>query len=250
MTKPTLITKHYKGTPFLFRQDGYFNMTKAAQAFGKRLENFWRTDGVRMYCFELSQALGANDSDMSDLSYGLTEAKRGNNGGTWGHPKLAVFFARWLDVKFAVFCDMVIDDILAKKATLTVTKPQESAAMALPQTYLESLQELVKAVEERERLVKENTTLTQEKAVLQHKVDHVTIRQYERDLGIYMSPSQRQRLAKAAKDYCALNNLPIEKVLMKVEKRGMGRGEIIDTTANVYPRDALEWAADHLRLAA
>lgn len=154
-----VISRQYNGGTFLFREDGYFNMTKAAKAFGKRLENFWRTDGVRMYCFELSQALGANDSDMSDLSYGLTEAKRGRNGGTWGHPKLAVFFARWLDVKFAVFCDMAIDDILSKKAELTIVKPQESAVAALPQTYLESLQELVKAVEERERLTQEKAAL-------------------------------------------------------------------------------------------
>lgn len=149
MTKPVLISKQYQGHTFLFRPDGYFNMTKAAQAFGKRLQHFWEADGTRRYCYELSRAVGANDRDSGDLSYGLTEAKRGNNGGTWGHPKLAVFFARWLDVKFAVFCDMVIDDILAKKATLTVTKLQESAAMALPQTYLESLQELVKAVEKK-----------------------------------------------------------------------------------------------------
>ena len=157
MTKPTLITKHYKGTPFLFRQDGYFNMTQAAKAFGKRMDSFWRADGVRMYCYELSQAVGANDTDSCDLSYGLTEAKRGNNGGTWGHPKLAVFFARWLDVKFAVFCDTVIQDILSKKADVVFTP--EAEAPKLPQSYLESLQELVKAVAEAERLAQEKAAL-------------------------------------------------------------------------------------------
>jgi len=31
----------------------------------------------------------------------LIESKMGrHHGGTWGHPKIAVFFARWLDVKF------------------------------------------------------------------------------------------------------------------------------------------------------
>ena len=54
---------------------------------------------------------------MPDTEF--VEKKRGRTGGTWAHPKLAVFFARWLDVKFAVFCDMVIDDILNKKAELT-----------------------------------------------------------------------------------------------------------------------------------
>jgi len=27
----------------------------------------------------------------------LVSAQRGFNGGTWAHPKLAVFFARWLN---------------------------------------------------------------------------------------------------------------------------------------------------------
>lgn len=32
--------------------------------------------------------------------------------GTWMHPKLAVLFARWLDVRFAVWCDGQIDQII------------------------------------------------------------------------------------------------------------------------------------------
>lgn len=85
-----LVTREFNGCAYQFRDDGYFNMTHAAKAFGNRLANFWQADGVRMYCFELSRALKTNDLDSSDYSYGLTEAKRGHNGGTWGHPKLAV----------------------------------------------------------------------------------------------------------------------------------------------------------------
>src|SRR5690606_20595661 len=36
--------------------------------------------------------------------------------GTWAHPKLAVFFARWLDVKFSVWCDNTIETILKEGA--------------------------------------------------------------------------------------------------------------------------------------
>ena len=36
--------------------------------------------------------------------------------GTWAHPKLAIFFARWLDVRFAVWCDAMIEDILKGNA--------------------------------------------------------------------------------------------------------------------------------------
>ena len=70
-----------------------------------------------------------------------------------------MFFARGLDPKFAVFCDAVIDDLLHKKAELTVIKPTESAAMALPQSYLESIQALVAAVAAQEELKQQNNHL-------------------------------------------------------------------------------------------
>lgn len=43
---------------------------------------------------------------------GLVSTKAGRGGGTWVHPKLAVAFARWLDVRFAVWCDLHIDALL------------------------------------------------------------------------------------------------------------------------------------------
>jgi hypothetical protein len=94
-------------------------MTKAAKFFGKEARFFMALDSTKEYLEALEQTVGK--------SHSLVETTMGRNGGTWGHPKLAVFFARWLDVKFAVFCDMVIDDIINKKAELVVTKPEESA---------------------------------------------------------------------------------------------------------------------------
>ena len=64
---------------------------------------------------------------------GPLKAVRGH--GTWAHPKLAVFFARWLDVRFAVWCDVMIEDILKGKAEVVITKPEESAVLALPKDY-------------------------------------------------------------------------------------------------------------------
>ena len=107
-----------------FREDGYFNMTKAAQAFGKDIREFFKNKSTTEYMDALNSYEG--NSPYKDL----IEVKRGSgllpSVGTWGHPKLAVFFARWLSPKFAVFCDMVIDDILNKKAELTITKPERA----------------------------------------------------------------------------------------------------------------------------
>ena len=41
------------------------------------------------------------------------KAKRGNAGGTWLHPKLAVAFARWCDIDFALWCDEQIEALIS-----------------------------------------------------------------------------------------------------------------------------------------
>lgn len=107
-----LITRQFEGKTFTFREDGYFNMTKAAKEYGKRVNDFLSLPSSKEYIEALAASTGK--SGISEL----VRIQRGNGNlpqvGTWGHPKLAVFFARWLDVRFAVFCDMVIDDILGE----------------------------------------------------------------------------------------------------------------------------------------
>ncbi|MDG9783946.1 KilA-N domain-containing protein [Metapseudomonas otitidis] len=145
-----LITREYNGNVFTFREDGYFNMTDAAKKFGKDLSNFMRSPETVEYVEALTQTVKSTDCPIVQAFRG------GRTPGTWGHPKLAVFFARWLDVKFAVFCDMVIDDILNKKAELTITQPAESMAMKVPQSFPEALRLAAELAEKNERLALEN----------------------------------------------------------------------------------------------
>ena len=49
------------------------------------------------------------------------KTKRGQGGGTWLHPKLAVRFAQWLDPKFAVWCDMQINSLKLRKSQIPTT---------------------------------------------------------------------------------------------------------------------------------
>lgn len=44
-----IITRDYNGNVFQFRADGYFNMTKAAQAFGKDVFEFLRLPSTVEY---------------------------------------------------------------------------------------------------------------------------------------------------------------------------------------------------------
>ncbi|QNI03071.1 KilA-N domain-containing protein [Halomonas sp. SH5A2] len=71
-------------------------MTKAAKEFGKRHANFLANTETQNYVNELEAVTGIPDTDL------VQAIKGGRAPGTWAHPKLAVFFARWLDVRFAV----------------------------------------------------------------------------------------------------------------------------------------------------
>ncbi len=156
-----LITREYNGNVFTFREDGYFNMTDAAKKFGKDLSNFTRSPETVAYLDALAISVKSTD---------LIESQRGRNGGTWAHPKLAVFFARWLDVRFAVFCDMVIDDILNKKAELTITQPAESMAMKVPQSFPEALRLAAELAEKNEQLALENKEMAPKAVVFDNCV--------------------------------------------------------------------------------
>lgn len=81
-----IIKKDWNGKSFTFREDGYFNMTKAAKEFGKEAKHFWGLASTREYLEALREMVGNLD---------LFFTTRGRTGGTWAHPKLAVFFARW-----------------------------------------------------------------------------------------------------------------------------------------------------------
>lgn len=82
-------------------------MTKAAKAFGKRLTHFWDNTATEEYAVALHRALTGNSRNSGEWSIFeyldahtfLVQTKRGGKkgtAGTWCHPKLAVFFARWL----------------------------------------------------------------------------------------------------------------------------------------------------------
>lgn len=129
-----LITKTHNGIGFTFREDGWFNMTKAAKAFDKNLSHFWTSPDTGEYVESLQEFQG-------DKTKSVFTAVRGV--GTWAHPKLAVFFARWLDVKFAVWCDAVIDDILKGHAQVTVTAPEKSSLLDLPPEFYKTFETLV-----------------------------------------------------------------------------------------------------------
>jgi hypothetical protein len=103
-SKHDIIVADYQGFAVSFTDDGWFDATSIAARFNKRPVDWLRLEETKAYLEALCDALGISGSGS------LIRSKR--NSGTWLHPKLAVRFAQWLDLKFAVWCDMQIEGLL------------------------------------------------------------------------------------------------------------------------------------------
>ena len=99
-----LVKAEYDGFIVTFDELGWINATAIAEKFGKRPVDWIRLDETQTYLGALAKALGISEPKS------LIRAKR--NSGTWLHPKLGVRFAQWLDVNFAVWCDLQIDALM------------------------------------------------------------------------------------------------------------------------------------------
>lgn len=100
-----IISSTYQGLEVHFTEDAWFNATEAAARFGRRIDVWLKSQETRDYIAALCEI-----SNTTEKWYLRT--RRGNQGGTWLHPRLAVVFARWIDPRFGVWCDAQIYDLL------------------------------------------------------------------------------------------------------------------------------------------
>ena len=100
-----IIKADFENTAITFNADGWINATVIADANGKRVGDWVDLPSTQEYVARLNTRLSGN----------LITANRGRNGGTWLHPKLAVMYARWISVDFAIWCDERIDEIIHGK---------------------------------------------------------------------------------------------------------------------------------------
>ncbi|UBB16166.1 KilA-N domain-containing protein [Comamonas odontotermitis] len=145
----SVIVLEYDGTPVRFTDEGWFNATHVAAQFDKEPFDWLRQTETVKYMVALCKAMGNSGfvpefNKINELAEkgkdvrrllvdlgkrtGLVKTKAGapeNGGGTWMHPKLGVPYARWLDVNFAVWCDMQIENILRGGATSPVALRME-----------------------------------------------------------------------------------------------------------------------------
>lgn len=108
-----LVISSYNGVPCQFNTQGWFNATPVASKYNKRPNDWLQLQETKDYIEALASAMGILITSQNGNWDNFIKTKRGKaNGGTWLHPKLAVPFARWLDVRFGVWCDLQVDQLL------------------------------------------------------------------------------------------------------------------------------------------
>lgn len=103
-----LVKAEYQDVAVSFTEEAWFNATAVAERFGKRPVDWLSQEGTKEYISALADVLQSEPKS-------LWKTRRGGaagSAGTWMHPKLGIPFARWLDVKFGVWCDEQIHQIL------------------------------------------------------------------------------------------------------------------------------------------
>lgn len=136
-----------------FREDGYLNATQIAAHFGKLPKDYLKTEQTQQYISALAESLSERTKILTDENQ-LVIVKKGNSKnftqGTWLHPKLAIHFARWLNPKFAVWCDEQIEILLNGKISdgiKTVTpKPTRALPDGLTGEQIETVKKLHNAL--------------------------------------------------------------------------------------------------------
>ncbi|ENX58155.1 MULTISPECIES: KilA-N domain-containing protein [Acinetobacter] len=99
-----------------FDSHGWFNATEAAKRYSKRPNDWLNLAETKEYIHALAEVMEIPITSKNGNCTNLIKTKRGKeDGGTWLHPKLAVPFTRWLDVRFGVWCDEQIDNLIRTK---------------------------------------------------------------------------------------------------------------------------------------
>lgn len=125
----------------------------------------------------------------------LTIAKRGR---IPPFPARSCIRGCWLDVRFAVACDAMIEDILTGAAKLDVIEPDRSATLALPDTHIKAVEQLLDQLKLNQNLMETNRQLQAENDQMRPLVSFVTVATYVSRDNHYPSRGERSVLGRRA----------------------------------------------------
>lgn len=145
-----------------FSQDAFLNATEIAKQFGKRVQNYLKSEQTQEYITALAEALfGASKQNQLVI---IKKGGKAQEQGTWLHPKLAIDFARWLNPKFAVWCDIQIEKILKGE----YTHPKNQELYQLCSSSLDYLMDYVKTLHNLNTVAHSEVLHNQKNFVTQH----------------------------------------------------------------------------------
>jgi hypothetical protein len=90
------------------------NATEMAKPFDKRPAKWLELPSTTEFLSQL-QTIRKSDS--------LIQTLEGRGGGTWMHEDVAIEFARWLSLAFAIWCNDRIKELLKHRVTATAPTP-------------------------------------------------------------------------------------------------------------------------------
>ena len=116
-----IISKEFNCIEILFSidKDLYLHTTAIAKKFNKQPRDWLKTTETKYYIEFISKELNISKDKLVIVRQGGKPKEQG----TWIHKKLAIYFARWLSVEFAVWSDTQIEEIL--KGELQISKSQK-----------------------------------------------------------------------------------------------------------------------------
>lgn len=134
-----LVLIHYTEFPIFFDENGWLNATSAATNFGKLAHEWFRLPSTQEYIDALGRDLNTGESLILPPDFWV-RTRRGKGGGTWIHPELVVMFARWLDIRFAIWCDRQIRALLSGNHPHFDWKKSRAAAASSYKVMSQALQ--------------------------------------------------------------------------------------------------------------
>ena len=119
----------------------YINATKLALQFGKdrrRLNDFLKSKPFKEYKNVLFNV-------RKNRTLEFIKTRKGKYGGTYIHSDLVIVFLRWLNVEFAVKCDMFIKETIQKISDEKLIANATAEANKLNDEWLEAREKATKA---------------------------------------------------------------------------------------------------------
>lgn len=132
----SIVTRDYQGHAIAYQDDGWFNATQAAAQFNRRVDVWLKSHDTQDYIAALCEITNTTEK-------GYLKTKRGASGGTWLHPKLAVHFSRWLDPRFAIWCDAQIDSLLRGKDDWSKLRHSTASSSKVQAAMLQEVRRVV-----------------------------------------------------------------------------------------------------------